>query len=156
MPKKYKLICLGISAIFLIWYGLNDEETTLSTKIDQLPVVKARKKSEPANLAENDDMVAAILIMPKAYLPALEKFSNSTMAKDMMILRAQIEYKDGQMTAIYNKKEKHPQNKTTPVNRLSTKQNEVISEKLPEIEKQVLAAGFICFLAGIHKKKILR
>jgi hypothetical protein len=60
----------------------------------------------PPDLAESENTVAAILIMPKSYLPSLEQFSNSVMAKNITILRAQLESKDGQITAVYKKKEK--------------------------------------------------
>jgi hypothetical protein len=101
-------------------------------------------------------MVAAILIMPKSYLPALEQFSNSVMAKNITILRAQIESKDGQMTAVYNKNEERRGRIITPVDSVSNKFNEALLEKKPEKEKLVLATGFMYCLASIHRRKLLR
>jgi hypothetical protein len=49
-------------------------------------------------------MVAAIVIMPKSYLPALKRFSQSKMARNIKILRARIELQDGNMTAVHSKK----------------------------------------------------
>jgi hypothetical protein len=162
MPKKYKLLlCAGISAIFLISYGFKGGETTQPAKTGSLPVTKARQRPALANIAEKDDMVAAILIMPKSYLPALEKFSNSAMAKDMTILKAKLEFKDGQMTAVSYKKEKQRRTgitskaRMTSKDRPAAKHDQALLKNSPKIEKQMLATGFVYFLASIHKGAIL-
>ncbi len=156
MPKKYKIfLCLSIGTIFLILYSFNDGETKLTSKTNHLPVSKARKSPRPVNLADNEDMVAAILIMPKSYLPALKQFSNSRMAKDITILLAQIELKDGQMTAVHHQKKKQPARKITPVNNPSNKPDEAILGKPTERERQIFTTGFMYFLASIHKGAIL-
>jgi hypothetical protein len=157
MLKKYKiLLCLSIPAVFLIFYSFNDGETKLTLKMKHSHVPKAKKSKVPVNLADNDNMVAAILIMPKSYLPALEQFSNSVIAKNITILRAQLEYKDGQMTAVYKKSEKRRGRKITPANNAPGKIDDTILEKTPEREKQILALGFMYFLATIQRRTLLR
>jgi hypothetical protein len=153
MPKKYKiLLCLSIPAVFLIFYSINDRETKLTSKMKHSHVLKAKKSKVPVNLADNDNMVAAILIIPKSYLPALEQFSNSVMAKNITILRAQLESKDGQMTAVYKKNKKRRGRKITPANNATRKINDTILEKTPEREKRILTTGFLYLLASIHRR----
>jgi len=157
MQKKYKiLLCLSIPAVFLIFYSFNDGETKLTSKMKHYHVSKAKKSKVPVNLADNDNMVAAILIMPKSYLPALEQFSNSVMGKNITILRAQLESKDGQMTAVYKKNEKRHDRKITPANSAPGRIDDTILEKAPQREKQILALGFMYFLATIQRKTLLR
>lgn len=156
MSKKYKLlICVAIGAIFLMSFGFNEGDIGQSTKFEQFPVKKARNISEPSNLAENEDMVAAILIMPKSYLPALENFSNSKMAKDMIVLRAQIEFKDGRMTAVSNRKEKREVTRISPGDDPASKLDHAIFKNTSKLEKQIFATGIIYFLASIHKGRLL-
>jgi len=157
MLKKFKiLLCLSIPAVFLIFYCFNDGETKLTSKMKHSHVSKAKKSKVPVNLTDNDNMVAAILIMPKSYLPALEQFSNSVMAKNITILRAQLESKDGQMTAVYKKNKKQRGQKITPANNAPRKINSTILEKTSEREKQILTTGFLYLLASIHRSTLLR
>ena len=159
MPPKYKiLLCLSILVVFLILYRFNGEEKKLTSKMKYSHVSKAKKSKIPANFADNNNMVAAILVMPKSYLPALAQFSNSAMAKNITILRAELESKDGQMTAVYKKDGKRGGRKITQANNTpsKTKGREPTLAKTPKREKQVLAAGFIYFLANLHKSAIFR
>ena len=90
MPKKYLVFaCLSIVAIFLFVYGFNYGNTNQIAKVKQSPESKMRKKEKLVQLAKDDDMVAAIVIMPKSYLPALKRFSQSKMARNIKILGAQ-------------------------------------------------------------------
>ncbi len=157
MKKKYKiLLCLSIPAVFLIFCGHYVRETRLNSKLKHSHVSETKKNKVPLNLADNDNMVAAILIMPKSYLPALEQFANSAMAKNITILRARLESKDGRMTAVYNKKEKRRADKIPPVNSAPSKINDTILERTPEKDKQVLTAGFLFILASVRQRAILR
>jgi len=69
---------------------------------------------------------------------------------------AQLESKDGQMTAVYKKNEKRRGRKITQANNAPSKTGDTILEKTLEREKQVLAAGFMYFLASMHKSAIFR
>lgn len=158
MKKKYKiLLSLSIPAVFLIFCGHYVRETRLNSKLKHSHVSETKKNKVPLNLADNDNMVAAILIMPKSYLPALEQFANSAMAKNIAILRARLESKDGRMTAVYNKKEKRRADKIPPVNNSAPSRiNDTILERTPEKDKQVLTAGFLFILASVRQRAILR
>ena len=157
MPKKYKIVlCLSIPVVFLIFYSFRVGKTKLTSTMKHSHVSKVKKSKVPLNLVDNDNMVAAILIMPKSYLPALEQFSNSVMAKNITVLRAQLESKDGQMTAVYNKNEERRGRTITPVDSVSNKFNEALLEKKPEKEKLVLVTGFLYCLASIQRKTLFR
>ena len=157
MKKKYKiLLCLSIPAVFLIFCSLIDGETKLTLKMKDSHVSKAKKSKIPLNLADNDNMAAAIIIMPKSYLPALEQFSKSVMSKNITILRAHLESNDGQLTAVSIKNEKRPNREIAPAKTTPRHINDTNLEKTPEREKQILAAGFMYFLASIQKSRILR
>jgi hypothetical protein len=157
MKKKYKiLLCLSIPAVFLIFCGHYVRETRLNSKLKHPHVSETKKNKVPLNLADKDNMVAAILIMPKSYLPALEQFANSAMAKNITILRARLESKDGRMTAVYNKKENRHADKIPPVNSAPSRINDTILKRTPERDKQILTAGFLFILASVRQRAILR
>jgi hypothetical protein len=157
MPKKYTVIaCLSIAAIFLFLYSFNYGDTNRIAGIKQSSDSKVRKKAKLAQLTKNDDMVAAIIIMPKSYLPALKRFSQSKMAKNIKILRAQIEMQGDQMTAVHQsnfKKQRPSQN--TPVINTSDKFKGIRADKPMQNEKPILATGFLYLLASAHKARIL-
>lgn len=156
MSKKYRiLLCLCIPSILLIIYSLNAGETKPTSKTKHSHVASATKSKVPPDLAESENTVAAILIMPKSYLPSLEQFSNSVMAKNITILRAQLESKDGQITAVYKKKEKRHGRNITPADGVPGKINDTILQKPPGTKNQIAMAGFIYFLASMQKSAIL-
>jgi len=158
MQKKYKiLVVLTIAAVFLTWYGFDYGETQLITKGKQAPVKKNRKPILAEKLADNDDMVAAILIMPKSYLPALKRFSQSAMGRNIKILRAQLEVEDGKMTAVrYDKRVKLQGRKIEPANNPANQTTDLISKLPPDKENKILSAGFLYLLTGIQQSRFSR
>ena len=156
MPKKYIVIaCLSIATIFLFLYGFDYGGTNQIARIKQSSDSKVRKKAQLAQLAKNDDMVAAIIIMPKSYLPAMKRFSQSKMAKNIKILRAQIEMQGDQMTAVHqsnSKKQRLTQN--SPVINTSDKFEGIRADKPMQSEKPILATGFLYLLASMQKARI--
>ena len=68
---------LSIPAVFMIFYAFNDGETNLNVSPKHSQVPKAQKGKITVNPANDDNLAAAILIIPKSYLPALKQFSNS-------------------------------------------------------------------------------
>jgi hypothetical protein len=158
MLKKYTLIfCLSIAAVFPAFYIFSETQIKLSVENTPSPVSGERRHVASAEPAANDDIVAAILIMPKSFLPALKRFSQSKMAKNIKILPAQIRTKDGEMTAVYkNANEKHRDRGITPGNDLSGKTIEADEESPPEKRQQILATGFLYLLANVHKSRLFR
>ncbi len=101
-------------------------------------------------------MVAAIVIMPKSYLPALKRFSQSKMARNIKILRARIELQDGNMTAVHRTKNNHQQShKTAPTVNVADKINTTAKERPLELEQPVLTTGFLYLLASVQKSRLL-
>jgi hypothetical protein len=157
MPKKYMFISFfAIIAACLALYGFNYGESQMITKSKHLSVKKETKSTVSQKLATNDDMVAAILIMPKSYLPALKRFSQSRMARDIKILRAQIDLKDGQMTAVqYKKPAKRKDHEMKPANTPTPESSQTIAKLPPKKEKQILSTGFLYLLAGIQRSRMV-
>ena len=155
MPKKYIIIaCLSIAAIFLFLYGFDYGDTNQIARIKQSSDSKARKKAQMAQLAKNDDMVAAIIIMPKSYLPAMKRFSQSKMAKNIKILRAQIVMQGDKMTAVHqnNSKKQHP-SENPPVINTSEEFKNIGADTPMQSEKPILATGFLYLLASLQKAR---
>ena len=117
---------------------------------------KAPRIDSVQQLADKDDMVAAIIIMPKSYLPALKRFSQSKMARNIKILRARIEVQDGNMTAVYTTKNNQRQiHKPAPPDSIADKFNVTDNERSLELEQPALATGFLYLLASVHKSKLI-
>ena len=158
MPKKFTIIaCLGIGAIFLFLYGFNYKDTNKVIKTKHPSASKMRKQAKLAQLTKNDDMVAAILIMPKSYLPALKRFSQSKMAKNIKILRAQLELQEDKMTAVHHHGiKKQRASKISPAINTSEKLKDIGTEQPMQGEKPILATGFLYMLASAHKTRTLK
>ncbi|CAB1075665.1 hypothetical protein D1AOALGA4SA_3478 [Olavius algarvensis Delta 1 endosymbiont] len=157
MPKKYIIIAgCGIAAIFLFLYGFNYGDTNQIVKIKHSSDTKAHKKAKLAQLTKSDDMVAAILIMPKSYLPALKRFSQSKMAKNIKILRAQLQLQEGKMTAIHQNgsKKQRPSENPTEIN-TAEQFKEISKDKPAQNEKPILATGVLYLLASAQKARPL-
>jgi len=158
MPKKYTVIaCSSIAVIFLFLYGFNYGDTNQIAKIKHSPDSKIRKQEKLAQLTKNDDMVAAIIIMPRSYLPALKRFSQSKMAKNIKILGAQIEMQGDKMTAVHqnNYKKQSPAENPT-VNNTSKEFKDIVADESMQSETPMLAAGFLYLLASAHKARTLK
>jgi hypothetical protein len=159
MSIKYKiLICCGILAVFLGVYGFGNGEIRPTSKRNPSPAKKERQAVALEKQANNEEMVAAILIMPKSYLPALKRFSQSAMARNIEILRAELEVKDGQMTAVrLDNRLKHRNRKIEQANNKSAhKLPEAISKRPPKQETQMVSSGFLYLLAGFQKHRFVR
>jgi len=156
MPIRYKvLICASVLAVFFGFYGFNDGETRLTSKPNPSPAKKGRHTVIAEKLVENEDMVAAIIIMPKSYLPALKRFSQSPMARNIKIMRARLEEKDGQLTAVrQDKRLKQKSRNNEPAIKPANTTPRAISNLPPNREKQIVSAGILHLLASTHRSRI--
>ena len=159
MSLKYKiLISFSILTVFCGVYGFKYGETRLTSKSQAPTVKKERQTIAVGKQAKKEEMVTAILIMPKSYLPALKRFSQSAMARNIKILRAELEVKDGQMTAVRldnrlkHRNRKMEQANNTPAHKLP----EAISKRPPKQETQMVSSGFLYLLAGFQKHRFVR
>ena len=157
MSKKYSVIvCVCIVAIFLFVVNFNAAETKTIVKMKNPTAAKSSKIKTVQQLAETDDMVAAIIIMPKSYLPALKRFSQSKMARDIKILRAQIELLDGNMTAVHRTKNNPQQSqKAAATVNIADKTNTTAKERPLELEQPAVTVGFMYLLASVQKSRLL-
>ena len=158
MSRKYKaFICIGMIAALFGFYGYKVGETRLSAIPDPAPAKKQLKTVRVEKQATNEDTVAAILIMPKSYLPALRRFAQSPMARNVKILRADLEIKDGIMTAV--RQDKRVTQQALPKGRNGQPETApplAISHLAPNRENQIVSAGFLYLLAGISKHQFVR
>lgn len=156
MSKKYSVIvCVCIVTVFLFVVSFNAGETKTIVKMKNSTGSKSPKIKTVQQLAERDDMVAAIVIMPKSYLPALKRFSQSKMARDIKILRARIEFQDGNMTAVHKTNKNHQQShKTAATVDVAVKTNTTAKER-PVLEQPALTIGFMYLLASVQKSRLL-
>ena len=157
MPKKYTVIaCLSIAVIFLFLYGFNYGDTNQIARIKHSSDSKIRKQEKLAQLTKNDDMVAAIIIMPKSYLPALKRFSQSKMAKNIKILGAQIEMQGDKMTAVHqNSYKKQRPSENPPEANTFEEFKDIRADEPMQSETPMLAAGFLYLLASAQKASTL-
>ena len=157
MPKKYAVIAsLSIAVIFLFLYGFNYGDTNQIARIKHSSDSKMRKNEKLAQLTKNDDMVAAIIIMPKSYLPALKRFSQSKMAKNIKILRAQVEMQGDKITAVHqNNFKKQRPSENPPVINTSEEFKDIRADEPMQSEKPILATGFLYLLASAQKARTL-
>ena len=156
MIKIYTLIsCLSIAAVFLVLPDFKEGETKLLMQNNHSPVSRERKPIVSTKPASEDNMVAAILIMPRYYLPALKRFSQSKMAKNIKILQAQLELKNGEMTAIHKTHNEIKRDRVImPDNSDPNKTKEAKLERRSKKEKQILAAGILYLMANAHKSRL--
>jgi len=157
MRKKYMVFAgLSIAAVFLLLYGFNYGETHQIVRVKQPSDAKLNQKAKLAQLTKKDDMVAAILIMPKSYLPALKRFSKSKMARNITILRAQLEMQDEKMTAVHQNSfsKQHTFENSTAIN-TSDKVKDIRADDPMQAEKPILATGFLYLLASAQKARPL-
>ena len=158
MQKKYSLIFwLSIAMVFLLFHIFDKTEEKLLAGNNPPPASRTHQPAVSNQPAVNNDVVAAILIMPKSYLPALKRFSHSKLAKNIKILPAQIRLKDGEMTAVHKNVKKKTQNRAfAPSDDVTNNTLAAGLESLPKKEKQILATGFLYLLANVPKGRLFR
>ena len=158
MSRKYKVfICIAITAALFGFYGYKIGETRLASIPDPTPAKKQPKTVRVETQTKNDDMVAAILIMPKSYLPALKRFSQSPMARNVKIMRADLEIKDGIMTAVrQDRRVKLKARQTETANQPVAAPALAVSHLEPNREKQIVSTGFLYLMAGISRHRFVR
>jgi hypothetical protein len=157
MPKKYTVIgCLSMAAIFLFLHGFNYGDTNQIAKIKHSSDSKIRKEEKLAQLTKKDDMVAAIIIMPKSYLPALKRFSQSKMARNIKILRAQVAIQGDKMTAVHQRSlKKQRPSENLPESSTSEEIKNIRADEPMLEEMPIVATGFLYLLASMQKARTL-
>ena len=98
MRRKHKTIigfCLMVVITYTVGFQVGQKKELLTgyAKAHTSPRID-RKIAVERN---NPDQVAAILLMPRSYLPLLESFKQRKIARSVKILPADISWQDGQM-----------------------------------------------------------
>ena len=155
--KSKVIICCCILAICLGVYEFSGGDTLPTSKHKPSTIKKQRQTMSQERQANDEDMVTAILIMPKSYLPALKRFSQSAMARDIKILQADLEVKDGQMMAVRQlKRSQRPKSKIENAAEPARKLPESSSKDHPALEKQAVSTGLLYLLAGMQNHRFMR
>ena len=92
---------LGIALAVIVTLYTNQNSDAVNESVSS-----KYQHTEKVKLSATDkkpDMVCAILIMPKSYLPLLEKFKHSKLAKGLEIVPAKIGWENDQMVAFPQK-----------------------------------------------------
>ena len=156
MLKKYILIAgLSFAAAFLVQHIFDEGRTRPVEKKTHSPISNSHQRSESTELAVDDDAVAAILIMPKSYLPVLKRFSQSKMAEHIKILRARILSEGGGITAIYETNTEEKRDRVIMSdNNMPNNMKDAKLARRPAKEKQIIAAGILYLIANAYKNKL--
>lgn len=156
MPKKY-MVLIGLNLVVLLvifWASYMKAEKEVvkkDTASFSRPLSDAKFFAPQAKA----DMVCAILLMPKSYLPMLEKFKHRKIARQIQILPGKIDWDNGKMVVLPNQvilKDDSPQMKRiTKASR--EKKND--TQKPASAESKVLQrAAAIYFLKGVAGSKL--
>ena len=99
------LFALGILSMSLVFAAILVVDSDLETDdgIMGLRTSHSAQTDRAGELLARDggsDMLCAILLMPKAYLPLLERFSRQGIAGDVKLLPAELRWQAGKIVAI--------------------------------------------------------
>ena len=104
MQKKYKTL-IGFGLIVALTFGVGFKLGQISEVLNPYSQsIKSQQVDQKLSLSlTKSNQAAAILVMPKSYLPLLEKFKQRKLARAIKILPAHIGWDDGEMVAIPKK-----------------------------------------------------
>jgi hypothetical protein len=158
MFRKYALIfCLIVAAVLLVFYTYNEKETIPAAKNTSAPAHAKHPNIRSVGLKANDDITAVILLLPKSFLPALRRFSQSRMAKGIKVLPAQIQLEDGKMIAVTNDLNVNQREDLTAAGDNSSKKITNSGELSRQGKKDGIAAfSFFYLLANVYKSRLYR
>ena len=92
---------LGIALAVIVTLYTNQNSDAINESVSAK--YQHTEKIKLSATEKRADMVCAILIMPKSYLPLLEKFKHSKLAKGLEIVPAKIGWENDQMVAFPKK-----------------------------------------------------
>ena len=155
---KYALIsCLCIAAVLLLFHNFNEKETILAAKNTHRSASAKRPNIGPVGLRADDDIAAAILILPKSFLPVLKRFSQSTMARNIKILPAQIQIEEGKMMVVPKNQNGNQHKRLIAAgddfSRNTTKSASAIT---PGKKEGIATFSLFYLLANAHKNRLYR
>jgi hypothetical protein len=103
MPSKYMIItALGFTAVLIFGAGfkLGQSHEMLKAYDRAESEQHGGRGQRHAGMQIKTNRIAAIMVMPRSYLPLLEKFKHSKIARRVEVLPAHIDQQDGRLIAI--------------------------------------------------------
>ena len=155
MQKKYMVLIALNLAIHVVIFGaffMKEEKEVLKHTTTAIA-----RSSVTANLSSSQakaDMVYTILIMPKSYLPLLEKFKHHKIARHIQFLPGKIGWDDGKMVVLPKQaiwKADGPQIK--PIVKTSGENKNDIQKPASTEGKVLQRAAAIYFLRSVVESK---
>ena len=154
MSTRYKLLLvltIIIALTFGVGFKLGQYQAALAVYSQSNTPQQSAKTVLPANPS---NQVAAILLIPKPYVPLFEKFKHRKIARAIDILPARIGWDDGQMVAIPQKAVyRDAGTSATPVINLSHRSEKMTPKSIPDKSKIAQGAVFLFLLKGAANNK---
>jgi len=156
LKKAIILLSLGMVGAFVFVFFLDQGETKPLVSYHRPSIQnKTHGDTKAAQKMNSENAYAAIVLIPKSYLPALERFKRSNMGKLIQILPAKLEWRDGEMTAVMKNHKGNSGIKIEPKKEVSTASDTPAETRPAEKRNKILGAGLLYLLAGINKAKSL-
>ena len=157
MPSKYMLIAaLSFMAVLIFGAGFKlGQNHEVLKPYTQAKAEQHGKEDQPDDsIQANTNRIAAIMIMPRSYLPLLEKFKHSKVARRIEILPALIDQQDSRLVAISQRPIRLETDYSEANVKNSTFQNRSKpQQKTPRIAKITQGAAILCVLKYAAKSK---
>ncbi len=154
MSTKYKLLLLltvTIALTFGVGFKLGQHLAPLTVYTQSNTREQLAKTVLPANPS---NQVAAILLIPRPYVPLFEKFKHRKIARAIDILPARIGWYDGKMVAIPREAIfKDTELTATPVVKVSHRSEKMTAKSIPDQSKIAQGAAFLFILKGAANNK---
>ena len=154
-PKYTIMICFGLIGLltFGVGFKLGQSHETLKayTAADDRQQVNQKYITPSAQ----PNRVAAILLMPKSYLPLLEKFKHRKIARAIEIVPAQIDTDSGRLVATSRQPLTHKTVKPVVSLEVASYKREVKpKEPRPGDTKIAQSAAFLFLVKGAARSKL--
>ena len=155
LKKSIIVASLSLVCVFVFLFVFDEGETRPIVTFHHPSTAKKTHldtKSSGPMVPEN--AYAAIVLIPKAYVPVLERFKHSKMGKMIKIMPAKLEWRDGTMTAVLrDNKVKRSSRKNEQKQTLPSKTQTSYKKRADEKRNKVLSAGLLCYLTEIAAAK---
>ncbi len=138
--------------IFMIF---DADKTEDLTRFRSSASVEAGKEVKSMVFEDRSDVVYAILIMPKSFLPMLEKFSHHKIARNIKILPAKIEWSQEKMVVMPKTTILKGETINTEQIQMASGEFTAVSVGSPlEMKKKFGAVSLLAILVGQAKRKL--
>ena len=155
MQKTYtKLVGLGLvmALTFGVGFKLGQHREVITAYTQASSERQVAQKAFAAKVPSKQ--VATILLMPKSYVPLLEKFKHRKIARAINFIPAHIGWDDGQMVAIPKRAVlKDTDSYATPVVNLSHRTKMAAPKTTSDKSKMTQGAAFLFLLKGAVNNK---